>query len=480
VLLVGIAISAALLGSSLGKFVQPEVHTIALIPPTQAASADNREAVTAAAEKEQTDQSEVQAAFEPNMATNVGPEQSNQSQGQAVSEPNVAANAEPERSNQSQGQTAAESAVAGEQGQSNQPQGQTAPLQTVGTERRQLQASGAVTDTPSGALQVYDDTQTWGTETQVDLFRDSYGGTVQSADGEKVIAPGTSNFYHFNVENNGDLSLNYQIALQVETEAVQEAEPVIPLEWRLLTGDGAAVTNWSGYSQEPEVIKEAELSAGKRDNYAIEWRWQFVQGRDEADTDLGNQAVQGPIGATATIYIYAEQRTDEDGPTGDQDDPPGPGTDDKPQPDDPDDPDDPNKPDDPDAPDDPNDPDNPNDPDKPDDPNDPNNPDDPSGNGDKPQPGDPGYTPGTGDEPQPGDPGYIPGTGDEPQPGDPGYTPGTDDGSQPGADGTPQTGDRAKPLLYAGLLAVAALGLLVVVVLPARRKKDEDRQHEQT
>jgi len=425
----GIVISTALLGSSLGKSAQTDIHTIALLPPPQAVQADNRDAATAAAAKEQTDQP----------------------QGPAVSGPTVATAAE-------QGQTASGptvSAAAG-QGQLNQPEPQTVAVQTVATDVKQVQANGL-----QKGVQVYDNSKkTWSTETQVDLFRDSYGDSVQSADKQKVIAPGTSNFYDFTVDNNSKMSLQYKIALEVKTEP----DGAIPLEWRLVAGDGTA-GNWQSYGQKSELLKGKKLSAGQQDQYKIEWRWQFEQGRDGDDTALGDQAVKTPLSATATIYVYAEEDTSGDG-SGQ-----------------PVDPDDPNKPDDPVDPDDPNNPNNPND------------PNDPANTGDKPQPGDPGYTPGTGDKPQPGDPGYVPGTGDEPQPGDPRYTPGTGDkpqpgdpgyvaggqadGSQPGADGSPQTGDRAKPLLYLGLLAVAAFGLLVVVVLPARRKKDEGRQHEQ-
>lgn len=167
-----------------------------------------------------------------------------------------------------------------------------------------------------GKLDIFDDEKAWGSETQVDLFRNSYDGTVASRDGEKVIAPGTSNYYDFALKNNGNIPLDYTISLEVETLGQPEAAPAIPMEWRLLDGGGAAVSGWKEYGSE-EKLKQSSLNARRQDSYSIEWRWNFQQGKDQADTELGDLAEKGLLGVKATIKVFAEQSPNwKDRPTG--------------------------------------------------------------------------------------------------------------------------------------------------------------------
>lgn len=163
-----------------------------------------------------------------------------------------------------------------------------------------------------GALEVYDAVRSWSTETRVDLFKESYNGTVEAENGDKVIAPGTSNFYSFTLENDGNLPLNYTISLKVETFGTgAESNTDVPLEWRLLAGDGVAISDWRGYTETAEVLKGGALAARNRNNYTIQWRWAFERGEDTdgEDTELGNLAARRPVGAEATIIVHAEEQT---------------------------------------------------------------------------------------------------------------------------------------------------------------------------
>lgn len=169
-----------------------------------------------------------------------------------------------------------------------------------------------------GELQVHDDARVWSSETHVDLFRNSYNGTVGSAGGEKVIAPGTSNFYAFTLKNSGNIPLDYTISLEVETHlGGQAAGSAVPLEWRLLTGGGAAVSDWQECSTRTEVLKKTKLDIRHQDQYTIEWRWAFERGEgmDAEDTGMGDLAAGQALGVDAAIYIYAEQSADWDGKT---------------------------------------------------------------------------------------------------------------------------------------------------------------------
>lgn len=171
-------------------------------------------------------------------------------------------------------------------------------------------------DKAKGEAQVYDNAQIWNSETRVDLFKNRYDGTVESDNGEKVIAPGTSNFYDFTLKNNGKIPLDYEISLEVAPYSETE-DAVIPLEWRLLTADGTAVSDWREHTERIEVLRQATLDIRHQDRYEIEWRWAFEQDEsaDKMDTRVGNLAVEQPLGVTATIYVRAEQSTSWDAPS---------------------------------------------------------------------------------------------------------------------------------------------------------------------
>jgi len=173
-----------------------------------------------------------------------------------------------------------------------------------------------------GDLQAYDNDKTWTTKTYVDLFKDSYDGTVKSdkkdKNTDKRIAPGTSNYYDFTVKNNGNIPLDYSISLEVGTFFDGKSiDSEIPVEWRLLSADKEIITDWQNFNGRSEVLKEGTLDLRNRDSYTIEWRWIFERGQemDIEDTELGNLSVDEAIGVNATIYVYAEQSADWDGKT---------------------------------------------------------------------------------------------------------------------------------------------------------------------
>lgn len=176
--------------------------------------------------------------------------------------------------------------------------------------------SGGQPDGIRSRVQVSDDVQTWDSETRVDLFRSSYGGTVSSGSGDAVIAPGTAGRYAFTVKNNSDALMDYEISLEVkDASGNAKGAPAIPLEWRLLEGGGAAAGGWQEYNGRAGVLKQAALDARHQDHYTIEWRWAFERGKDadETDTRLGNPAEEGMPGVEATIYVRAEQNFDGNG-----------------------------------------------------------------------------------------------------------------------------------------------------------------------
>ena len=180
--------------------------------------------------------------------------------------------------------------------------------------------SESVWATPSpddeGATRYYvnDSEQVWSSETDVEIFRIRYDNaddgvyTVESAAGDKVIAPGTSNTYRFKLNNPGDYDVLYTVSLAAWMEG---GENPIPIRLRLFDDTGAY---WIGSDTEwveaaaANAAERSETLAPKRNRvYTLEWEWPFEGERgDEYDTALGNAAVQGDVVQHLTIRTVAE------------------------------------------------------------------------------------------------------------------------------------------------------------------------------
>ncbi len=147
----------------------------------------------------------------------------------------------------------------------------------------------------------------WETNTRVDLFKTAYANdqgqiTVESGDGEKVIAPGTSNEYEFSLKNTGNISLDYAMTLgSVFTFTNRE----LPMEIRLRSGDRWILGGDRAWAR-PEELKELKESGTVPVNqyitYTFEWRWPFESGIEDTlllsdlnDTVLGNAAVEQKV-----------------------------------------------------------------------------------------------------------------------------------------------------------------------------------------
>ena len=138
-----------------------------------------------------------------------------------------------------------------------------------------------------------DETTVWSTDTQVEIFRVSYENdrqeiTVNSSDGDKLIAPGTENSYTFKLKNTGDVPVDYT----VEVDAfVTPGEYTIPVNTRLARYDGLWVVGGSEEWADTAALDAAEdadsLGVGKFTYYTLDWRWPF-EGNDELDTLLAS------------------------------------------------------------------------------------------------------------------------------------------------------------------------------------------------
>ncbi len=156
------------------------------------------------------------------------------------------------------------------------------------------------------------DDASWETETSVDLFKNTYTDaegnvTVQSALGDKVIAPGTTNDYEFNIKNTGNISLDYTVKLD-GTFSISEHE--LPFYVRCRVGDEwlvGSAEKWVKVENLGDAVTTRTLPRGEIDTFVFEWQWPFEVDKesenligdlndtlisaDATDTKLGDIAV---------------------------------------------------------------------------------------------------------------------------------------------------------------------------------------------
>lgn len=172
------------------------------------------------------------------------------------------------------------------------------------------------------SMEVSDDELTWGTDTNVEIFRVSYENgeqriTVNSSDGDKVIAPGTSNSYTFKLKNTGDVALDYTVELNAYFTPSNISIPVI---CRVNRYDGKWITPNEGEFVDASGLNgtndAATVGAGRYVYYTLDWQWPFESGDDELDTLLGNMAVEQDITFTIEISTVAVESINPDSKDG--------------------------------------------------------------------------------------------------------------------------------------------------------------------
>ncbi len=156
-------------------------------------------------------------------------------------------------------------------------------------------------------MEVSDGSGTWAKGTNITLFKASYENesgevTVQSANGDAVIAPGTMNRYEFRVCNTGSEGITYQLKTTPQLVCVVDGEVIeIPLEMKLYTADGKYLigteNSYADMNTLEAVEHSGELFAGHYTKYVLEWQWPF-EGNDEYDTLIGDLYLIGASGTT--------------------------------------------------------------------------------------------------------------------------------------------------------------------------------------
>ena len=162
-------------------------------------------------------------------------------------------------------------------------------------------------DVDGAGFAVSDERQVWADETSVELFSSSYINaagqtTVASADGSKLVAPGTSGAYTFALRNTGTVPLTYRVWVEVSQDA---GSLVIPLDMRLTAGQGKTRTvDEAAASALPGLADEGQLASRTTALYTLSWIWPF-DADDARDTALGQAAAGRDLTCTVTIHAQA-------------------------------------------------------------------------------------------------------------------------------------------------------------------------------
>lgn len=133
--------------------------------------------------------------------------------------------------------------------------------------------------------------------------------TVSGADGQKVIAPGTSAEYTVRLRNTDKIALDYTLAPGI----LFTSEHKIPLLVRLIGCDGnyllGDAKTWVPVEQLNTLTDVNTLGRGESVEYVFQWKWPFESGDDQTDTNLGILAGTGDVGLTVTFTLHAEANT---------------------------------------------------------------------------------------------------------------------------------------------------------------------------
>ena len=145
------------------------------------------------------------------------------------------------------------------------------------------------------------------------IYTDASGEiVVEGADGEKVVAPGTSVDYTVRLRNTDKTAIDYDLVPQVAFSSAHK----IPIKVRLLDPDdnylaGDAKT-WIDIEELNDIEHRGSLMKGEAIEFLFQWQWPFESGDDEYDTFLGDTVVNEDISISVSFSVHSEANTDMD------------------------------------------------------------------------------------------------------------------------------------------------------------------------
>ncbi len=163
-----------------------------------------------------------------------------------------------------------------------------------------------------------------GTSLDLDLFDDTYGTTVDSANDDNVIAPGAEKTTTFSfvtandATNKPEVSYTFTVEATGNIDAALENELVFELDGEMVGETGsftellAAIKALSGDETGTKTYGPGELPEAFSNGaeHTITWTWAMEGGDDAADTTLGNAAYDALAALNLAITVTATQITD--------------------------------------------------------------------------------------------------------------------------------------------------------------------------
>lgn len=150
---------------------------------------------------------------------------------------------------------------------------------------------------------------------QLDLFSIQYENqngevVVSGAEGQKVVAPGTSVDYTIRLRNKDKVAIDYELT----PEASNLSEYSVPIYVRILDDDGNYVVGdaktWASIEEVSDVVEKKILLKGESTEYIFQWKWEFESGDDEYDTFLGSIVDKENVGVSVKLNLYAQANTE--------------------------------------------------------------------------------------------------------------------------------------------------------------------------
>lgn len=111
----------------------------------------------------------------------------------------------------------------------------------------------------NSGLAVSDNDLTWRSLNKLNVFKNP----VYQMD--EVIAPGSSNSYHFVIKNNSDCSLVYSLSF------LENNQFKVNMKYRLKKNDKCIIEDW--VSGDELSSDETVLNSNEQDEYLLEWKW---------------------------------------------------------------------------------------------------------------------------------------------------------------------------------------------------------------
>lgn len=147
------------------------------------------------------------------------------------------------------------------------------------------------------------------TDTSLHLFSVHYENAngevvIQSATGDKVVAPGATSTYTIRLRNNDEYALDYLIDPEIVVVGSRENFPMLV---KMRDSDGNYILGsddeWATVQQLKQLKHTGILLKAEAVEYVFEWMWPYESGNDTLDTSLGDQ--ENDVGLEVSFSFHS-------------------------------------------------------------------------------------------------------------------------------------------------------------------------------